>query len=665
MDWIDTDLEEILQKRWAKAKLAEEALTYSNQNSRITMEIFLLESREEIDPLLVQRAQNTEKISSLRQQLIEQVESEKERGLLDAVDAARWPYINSYRQALHLLIDEQKPAEARAAMVKVTLPLLKSYHNAWNAFVQFQGKQMNEELEKEVAERKRAEGQLRVQAAALQSASYAIIITDRSGNIVWVNPAFTAMTGYPLDEALGGNPRVLCFRQQPQSLYETMWNTISAGQVWHGEMINRRKDGRLYTEEQTITPVRNQRGEITHFVAIKEDITERKELEQQFRQAQKMEAVGRLAGGVAHDFNNLLTIIKGHSELLRDRTSPGDPLHRSGEQIHKAAERAASLTHQLLAFSRMQVLQTKVLDLNSIVNEMGKMLPRLLREDIEFVFKPDPALGRVKADSGQIEQILMNLAVNARDAMPQGGKLTVETANVVLDEEYARRHPPTIAGRYVMLAVRDTGVGMDKETQTHIFEPFFTTKEQGKGTGLGLATVYGVVKQSGGFIWVESEPAQGATFKIYLPQVDKPVETAQPGRVAAGRVRGTETVLLVEDEEDLRDLISTFLKDSGYTVLEARDGTEALRIAEQHLGPIHLLVTDMVMPKMGGQELAKRLTAHRPDLHVLYVSGYSEYNPGEQSSPDQGAFFLQKPFTRDALVQQAREVLDTKVFVKL
>jgi PAS domain S-box-containing protein len=459
---------------WAKAQLAQEALTYTNWNSRIMMAIFLLKSREEIEPLLVQQDQNTEKISALGKQLREQIESEKERELLDAVDAARWPFVDSYKQALHLHIDEQKPAQAGAAMVKATLPLLKNYHSAWNAFVQFQGDQMNQELESELAQRKRTEGQLWLQAAALESAIYAIIIMDRSGSVIWANPAFTAITGYSADELPGQNSRMLCFPQQPQSFYENIWKTILAGQVWHGKITNRRKDGRLYTEEQTIIPMRNDRGEITHFVVI------------------------------------------------------------------------------VLAFSRMQVLQPKILDLNSIVHETGRMLPRLLGEDIEFAFKPDPALGYVKADSGQIEQIIMNLAVNARESMPEGGRLTVETANVVLDEEYAHTHPPIVAGRYVMLAVSDTGVGMDKEMQTDIFEPFRTTKGQGQGTGLALATINGVVKQSGGFICVESEPGQGAAFKIYLPQVDNRVETAGPGRVASGRLGGTETVLLVEDEEDVK-----------------------------------------------------------------------------------------------------------------
>jgi len=333
---------------------------------------------------------------------------------------------------------------------------------------------MNQGLESELAERKRIEEQLRFEAATPESTIYAIIIMDRSGSIIWANPAVTAITGYSADELPGQDRRMLCFQQNPPSFYESIWKTIFAGQIWHGKITNRRKDGRLYTEEQTIIPMRNDQGEITHFVAI------------------------------------------------------------------------------VLAFSRTQALQSKILDLNSIVCETGKMFPRLLGEDIEFAFKPDSALGYVKADPGQIEQIIMNLAVDARDSMPEGGKLTVETANVVLDEEYAHTHPPTVAGRYVMLTVSNTGVGMDKERQTETFEPSRTTTGPGPGRGLGLATIYGVVKQSGGFICVESEPGQGAAFKIYLPQVDNTLETARPGRVATGPLGSTETVLLVEDEEGVK-----------------------------------------------------------------------------------------------------------------
>jgi PAS domain S-box-containing protein len=388
------------------------------------------------------------------------------------------------------------------------------------------------------------------------------------------------------------------------------------------------------------------------------DISERKEREQQLRQKQKMEAIGQLAGGLAHDFNNLLTVIKANNDILSS-VEPGKVQRRSVEQIGKAADRATALTRQLSAFSRAQVLQPRVLDLNAVVAELSKMLPRLIGEDVEFMFVPDGRLGRVKADPGQLEQVIMNLAVNARDAMPQGGKLVVETQNFTMDDDIARRHHPAIPGPYALLTVSDTGQGMDAETQSHIFEPFFTTKKQGKGTGLGLATVYGIVKQSGGFIWVYSELGRGTTFKICLPRVDEGFdESTQPGKDSVAVVRGTETLLLVEDEEAVRELVGGFLRENGYTVLEAKNGVEGLRIAEQHSGEIHLLLTDMVMPKMGGGKLAERLVVQRPGLKVLYLSGYSEYIVAPEPDRNWRESFLQKPFSMDMLGRKLREILE-------
>jgi signal transduction histidine kinase/ActR/RegA family two-component response regulator len=390
------------------------------------------------------------------------------------------------------------------------------------------------------------------------------------------------------------------------------------------------------------------------------DITERKQMEQQLRQTQKMEAVGQLAGGVAHDFNNLLTVIRGHTDLLLDHIGQTDALRRNVEQIQKSSDRAVSLTRQLLAFSRKQVLQPKVLDLNAVVVEMGKMLPRLIGENISLIISAAPSLGRVKADPGQIEQVILNLAVNARDAMSHGGKLTIETANVELDEAYAREHLTAKPGPHVMLAVSDTGCGMDAETQSHIFDPFFTTKELGRGTGIGLATVYGIVKQSGAWIWVYSEVGKGSTFKIYLPRVDEQEKADRPPKALVGIHRGSETVLVVEDNESLRQLTCEFLVSTGYTVLFAQDGSEAVRLAEQHTGLIHLLLTDVVMPGMSGHELAQRLAILRPDIRSLYVSGYTGDAILKQGVLEEGVSFLAKPFTRDALAQKVREVLEAR-----
>jgi signal transduction histidine kinase/FixJ family two-component response regulator len=382
---------------------------------------------------------------------------------------------------------------------------------------------------------------------------------------------------------------------------------------------------------------------------------ERLRLEEQLRQSQKMEALGQLAGGVAHDFNNLLTIIKGHSDLLRDWLKPAEPSFKSCEQIHKAANRASSLTRQLLVFSRKQVLQPKVIDLNVLINETDKLLARLIREEIEFAFVPGADLGNIKADPGQIEQVLLNLTVNACDAMPQGGKLTVHTNNVVVDTDYAQSRPGLQAGAYVLLSATDTGHGMDAKTKARIFEPFFTTKEVGKGTGLGLSTVYGIVKQSGGFIWVESAPGVGSRFEVYLPQVFEKNETLMiPEKTAPVLVAGAPTILVVEDDAAVRELATKFLSAAGYRVLAAKDGIEALQIAEDNAHAIGALLTDVVMPKMRGTELAARLGKLRPEMEVVFMSGYLE-NSNDGRELIDAASFLEKPFTREMLLSKVSE----------
>ncbi|HVA01863.1 MAG TPA: response regulator [Terriglobia bacterium] len=385
---------------------------------------------------------------------------------------------------------------------------------------------------------------------------------------------------------------------------------------------------------------------------------ERGRLEEQLQQAQKMEAIGRLAGGIAHDFNNLLTIITGYGQLLLDHLPPDDKMRTYVNQIKKAGDRAASLTRQLLAFSRKQVLAPEVLDLNCVVANINKMLPRLIGEDIELVAVAYPDLGRVKADPGQIEQVIMNLAVNARDAMPQGGRLTIETANADLDENYSSQRRVVIPGAYVMLAVSDTGTGMTPEIQSQIFEPFFTTKEQGKGTGLGLATVYGIVKQSGGYIWVYSEAGKGTAFKIYLPRIYAAAGEAKKAEGVGRAKAGSETILVVEDNEAVRRLVRGILEARGYTLLEAGGGEEALKMIESHAGPIHLLLTDIVMPRVNGPELAARLAPLHPEVKVLYMSGYTDNAIVHHGILDSGTHFLQKPFTPETLARRVREVLD-------
>jgi PAS domain S-box-containing protein len=415
--------------------------------------------------------------------------------------------------------------------------------------------------------------------------------------------------------------------------------------------------------ESHVRPLRGTDGEIIGVIGVALDITDRKQLADQLRQSQKLQAVGELAGGVAHDFNNLLMVVKGHAEMLLDRlpgasTDRQSPARQNVEQIQQAAERAAGLTRQLLAFSRMQVLQPRVLDLNEVVAGMIQMVSRVIGANIELAFLPGANLGRVKADPSQIEQVALNLVVNARDAMPDGGRLTIETSNVQLDRDYATEHAVVDPGPYVMLTVSDSGIGMDAATQARIFEPFFTTKSQGRGTGLGLATVYGVVKQSGGYVWVYSEVGHGTTFKVYLPMVQAPVEKTAPEKAETGHQPGTETILFVEDEQSVRELVCEYLAARGYRVLEAPDGMQALEIAAAHKGKIQLLVTDVVMPRVSGRDLAARLTAVRPDLKVLYISGYTDDSVFRHGVLEGGMAFLQKPFNLKALAAKIREILE-------
>jgi PAS domain S-box-containing protein len=413
---------------------------------------------------------------------------------------------------------------------------------------------------------------------------------------------------------------------------------------------------------------RDASGRIARLIGSAQDVTDRREaesehqrLEEQLRQSQKMEAIGQLAGGVAHDFNNLLTLIKAYSGLVADQLDEGSAIKSDVVEIQRAAGRAASLTQQLLAFSRKQILQPRVLDLNRVSRDLEPMLRPLIGDNIQIVTKPGASLGRVKADPGQIEQVLINLSLNARDAMPSGGTLTIETANVELDEAYHGRHAVIAPGPYVLLAVSDTGVGMDEDTRSRVFEPFFTTKPVGKGTGLGLSTVYGIVKQSSGYIWVYSEPQRGTTFKIYLPRlVADEIGATTTEHPAVVPESGSETVLLVEDEPAVRSLARRILERYGYTVLEARDGKDALRVAEHYRQPIQLLVTDMMMPELSGRDVWTALSAKRSDLRVLYMSGYTNDDMMRRGFLDAGAAFLQKPFTETDLARAARTVLDAR-----
>ncbi|MGB7621953.1 MAG: PAS domain S-box protein [Terriglobia bacterium] len=513
----------------------------------------------------------------------------------------------------------------------------------------------------DITERKRTEEELQKLYRAVEQSPDSIVITDTHGTIEYVNPKFTEITGYSSAEALGQTPRILKSGELPPEKYKELCDIIASGHDWRGEFQNKKKNGELYWEYATISPIKNAQGDITHFLAINEDLSVRKSLEEQLRQSQKMDAIGRLAGGVAHDFNNLLTAILGYSELMETKLKANDPLYSNVQEIRHAGERAATLVRQLLTFSRKQVLQPKVLNLNQIVGELDKMLRRLIGEDIDLVTLLDPHVGQVRADVGQVEQLVVNLAVNSRDAMPKGGKLTIETADVELDESYASDHVNVQPGPYVMLSVSDTGCGMDSAVRSRIFEPFFTTKEAGKGTGLGLSTVYGIVNQSGGSISVYSEPGEGTTFKIYLPRVDEPVEPVTQYPMGTDASRGTETILIVEDDLLVRKLASETLGKFGYQILEAAHGEEALRICKTHEGTIQLLLTDIIMPGMTGRELAGRIEPLFARIKVIYMSGYTDNAILHQGRLDPGMNFLQKPFTPSILLQKVREVLDKEL----
>ncbi|HET7216306.1 MAG TPA: PAS domain S-box protein, partial [Terriglobia bacterium] len=509
--------------------------------------------------------------------------------------------------------------------------------------------------------RKKSEQDLVTLRAAVDASGEVIFMTDGDGVFTFVNAEFSRLYGYTSEEVLGKTtPRVLKSGETRPEQYAALWATIKNKQVALWEVTNRTKDGRLVNVEGAVNPILDDKGEIAGFLSIHRDVTRRKQLEEQYRQAQKMEAVGRLAGGIAHDFNNLLTVINGYSQMVLEQLCPDHPMHPQIDKIQKAGERAASMTRQLLAFSRQQVLAPQVLNLDKVVAGIDKMLGRLIGEDIELVTACSPGLWHVKADPGQIDQVIMNLAVNARDAMPQGGRLTIETANVTLGEGEFGWRPVIEPGPYVMLAISDTGCGMTPEVKGRIFEPFFTTKECGKGTGLGLSTVYGIVKQSDGYIFADSEPGKGTTFRIYLPPVasagENRVEKMEPSLRAAG---GSETVLVVEDNEAVRSYVRSVLETQGYALLEAGDSKEAVQLTEKHAGPIHLLLADVVMPRMSGPELAALLRPQHPEAKVLYMSGYTDNAIVDHGMLDPGTYFLQKPFVPETLLQKVREILDS------
>ncbi|MBI4563749.1 MAG: PAS domain S-box protein [Planctomycetes bacterium] len=516
---------------------------------------------------------------------------------------------------------------------------------------------------REITERKRAEQEQRRHldeiADLYDNAPCGYHSLDKDGFFVRVNGMELGWLGYTREELIRKKKFTDALTSRSAAVFREHFARFKEeGSIRDLEIQMVRRDGSVFSVLLGATAILDAQG---HFVSSRFtlfDITDRVTLENQLRQAQQMEVIGRLAGGVAHDFNNLLTPILGYTSLLLERLDPNDPLREEIEEIRKAGQRAAGLTQQILAFSRRQVLQPKVLDLNGLISDAAKLLRRLIGEDIHLVLTLAPELGRVKVDPPQMEQVIMNVVINARDAMPRGGRITIETANVTLDEEYAKSHAEVAPGPYVMIAISDTGTGMDRETLVHLFEPFFTTKERGKGTGLGLATVHGIVKQSGGHIWVYSEMGRGSTFKIYLPRVEEQLSLAPPSPVQRPSYQGSETILIVEDDDSLRKLASTILRSKGYTVFDADRGEDALIQAKSYMGPIHLLLVDVIMPGMSGREVAQHVKASRPLLKVLYMSGYTEAAIGHHGVLDEGMAFIEKPFTPEGLVRKVRHVLD-------
>ncbi len=510
-------------------------------------------------------------------------------------------------------------------------------------------------------ERIRAEAELRLQSAALASAANGILITDRDGTIRWANTAMYSLSGYSAQELIGQNPRIFKSGCHDAGFYAHLWRELAAGHVFRGEMINRRKDGKLVEEEEvTITPVADERGQISHYIAIKQDVSDRKRLQEQLVQSQKMEVIGRLAGGIAHDFNNLLMIILGYCDNLCS-----NPIFSGGrhelEQIDQAAQRAASLTQQLLAFSRKQPLELKSIDLNSIMPDTMKMLKRVIGEDVRVQLEVSAEPLTIKADRHQVEQVMMNLMVNARDAMPGGGTMTISTSQVCLSEAECRKIDDAVPGMYACVSIRDSGKGMDTETIQHIFEPFFTTKGPFKGTGLGLAVVYGIVRQHGGFVEVESQLECGTEFRVFFPLLAGPQPVAATPDSSGPRERrkgNNELVLFVEDEESIRELVERFLRRANYRVVVAEHAEQAARLFTEYRSDIKIVITDVVLPGKSGLELAQELRKDSPHLPFILCSGYSDGKSRWEEIKAQGFTFLQKPYTIDVFLQLLRDTLD-------
>jgi PAS domain S-box-containing protein len=513
-------------------------------------------------------------------------------------------------------------------------------------------------LVEDITSRKRAEADLRRLAAAVEQAGEAIVVTDAAGAIEYVNPAFEQITGYGRDEAVGRKPDFLNGDLHDRKLYGAMWEALSRGEAWRGRFVNRRKDGTVYHEETTISPMKDASGKIVNFVAVKHDVTHEVTLENQLRHSQKMEAVGQLAGGIAHDFNNILTAMMGYATIMQMKMAPDDPLGLHVDQMLESVHRGAALTRSLLAFSRKQILRPRPVDLNEIVGRAGKLLARLIGEDVELLVDLSPGKLIVNADSGQIEQVLLNLATNARDAMTRGGVLTFATEVLELDDAFVRTHGYGKPGKYGAVAVSDTGMGMSGKILDKIFEPFFTTKEVGKGTGLGLSIAYGIVKQHEGYIWASSELGEGATFRICLPAAEGLTGATRPAETHGVPAGGTETVLLVEDDAAVRRIEKTVLENFGYTVIEAFDGRDAVEKFAGSRDKVEILILDVIMPRMNGKEAYDEIRRMKPGVRAIFTSGYSADIIHDKGLIAEKYDYLSKPLLPSELLKKVREVLD-------
>jgi len=727
--------------QWYEVQLTHEAFHLSELNSRLTLLIFLLDDPDEIDRLLASRTANTKRISEVMATLEPRLDPGTEIQLFAAVKATRTPYIESYQQALFLLLQKHKRDEARKMMIDVVRPNLMAYHNAWDAFDKHESDEIdqviqqsnadyiagereflltlglatliagsialftvwrmdreisirscaeralhrahvqleqrvverttdlqkaNEALELKIVEQKHTEETLRESDEKFRQMAENIsdmfwMTSPDMQQVLYVSPAYESIWGHS-PASLYAHPGQWAEaipqedRERVFTLFSTLGTGISSAST---EFQISRPDGEMRWIYGRGFPVRDAAGSVIRLTGIATDITDRKHIESRLLQSQKMETVGKLAGGIAHEFNSILTAIIGQSELLLTDLPAGSPLGNNAREIRQAAERAASLTRQLLAYGRKQILQPEILDLNRLLTGMVNTLQHLMGREVDVRIVQGPGLKPVKIDPGQMEQVIVNMAMNAAEAMPNGGKFILETTNVTLDEEFVRPFPGLATGDYVMLAMSDTGIGMSEEVKARVFEPFFSTKSVGEGTGLGLATCHGILKQSGGHLNVYSEVARGTTFKIYLPQVEQRTKTA-PLQVKSGDLpRGTETILLAEDDPSLLKMSATLLRRLGYTVLTAANGVEALNLKNQrNVGHIDLLFTDVVMPHMSGKELSDRIRAIYPDTRILFTSAFTENAIVHQGILNGGVTLLQKPFTPSELAHKVREVLD-------